>query len=393
MQLFDLLIVGGGLAGASLAAALRESRLRIALIEGQTPIFPISTEAWDARIYAISPANAAFLAQIGVWEHLDHTRMAAVRQMQVRGDCGGELAFSAFETGVEELAWIVESSLIARELWEGLKRQANLVRFCPVSPLKLEIGEDAVTLTLHDGQTLMAKLVVGADGRDSWVRQQACLMAIDHPYRTQGIVANFSAEKSHNGTAWQWFRADGVLAWLPLPGARISIVWSTPDEHAANLLALSPEALAERVAEAGGNRLGKLAPLTPAAAFPLRRIRVPHTVAHRLALAGDAAHGIHPLSGHGVNLGFQDARVLAELLNTAPPWQDIGGIRFLERYQRMRREETVLLQSATDVIARLFDARRSAAPLLSRLANLGLTLTHHATPLKNLLARYALGAL
>jgi 2-polyprenyl-6-methoxyphenol hydroxylase-like FAD-dependent oxidoreductase len=151
--------------------------------------------------------------------------------------------------------------------------------------------------------------------------------------------------------------------------------------------------LAERVAQAGENRLGKLAPLTPAAAFPLRLIRVPHIVAPRLALAGDAAHGIHPLSGHGVNLGFQDAEALAERLTAAPPWQDIGEARFLEGFQRARKEEIVLLQGATDAIARLFDARTPAAPLFSRLANFGLTLTDRALPLKNLMTRYALGAL
>ncbi|MDR1889115.1 MAG: UbiH/UbiF family hydroxylase [Zoogloeaceae bacterium] len=394
MQPFDLIIVGGGLTGTSLAAALRESRLRIALIEAQaSPALPLSAEAWDSRVYAISPANAAFLARIGVWAHLDPERMAAVRQMRVQGDRGGSLTFSAFETGVQELAWIMESSLIARELREGIKRQANLTRFCPAAPLTLDIGENAATLTLKDGQTLTARLVVGADGRDSWVRQQTRLTVSDQPYRTQGVVANFTTEKPHRGTAWQWFRDDGALAWLPLPGKRISIVWSTPDDHAATLLALSPEALAERVAEAGGHLLGKLAPLTPAAAFPLRLIRVPRTVAPRLALAGDAAHGIHPLSGHGVNLGFQDTEALAHLLNAAPPWQDIGEARFLERFQRARKEETLLLQSATDAIARLFDARAPAAPLFSRLANFGLTLTDRALPLKNLLARYALGAL
>ena len=393
MQQFDLIIVGGGLAGASLAAALRESRLRIALIEGTSPAFPSSATEWDARIYAISPANADFLARIGAWEHLDSMRMAAVHQMRVQGNRGGELTFFASEAGVPELAWIMESSLIACELWEGIKRQANLTRFCPASPLTLDIGENVATLTLADGQTLTAKLVVGADGRDSWVRQQVGLTAIDQPYHTQGVVANFATEKPHNGTARQWFREDGVLAWLPLPDKRVSIVWSTPDEHADELLALSSEALAERVAEAGGHCLSKLTTITPAAAFPLRLIRVPRTVAPRLALVGDAAHGIHPLSGHGINLGFQDAQVLADLLNAAAPWQDIGETRFLQRFPRMRKEEILLLQGATDIIAHLFNLCTPASPLVSRLANFGLSLTDRALPLKNLLVRYAFGAL
>lgn len=387
MQQFDLIIVGGGLAGASLAAALRESRLRIALVEGQAPSRP---QGWDARIYAISPANADFLARIGAWEHLDRQRMAPISAMEVQGDQGGRLNFSAYETGVGELGWILESSLMACELWEGIKRQANVTRFCPARPAALEIRHDAALLTLEDGQLLSGRLLVGADGRDSWVRRQAGLEAITTPYNEKGLVANFATEKPHRGIAWQWFRDDGVLAYLPLPGQRMSIVWSTPDAHADALCALPPEALAEQVAAAGQHVLGRLETITPAAAFPLRLIRVPRTVSPRLALVGDAGHGIHPLSGHGINLGFQDARVLAEMLGAAGPWQDIGEERFLQRYQRARREETVLMQTTTDTLRRLF---RASPPGLAPLRNLGLTLTNNLGPMKSVLVRYALGAL
>lgn len=387
MQQFDLIIVGGGLAGASLAAALRESRLRIALVEGQAPSRP---QGWDARIYAISPANADFLARIGAWEHLDRQRMAPISAMEVHGDQGGRLNFSAYETGVGELGWILESSLMACELWEGIKRQANVTRFCPARPAGLEIRHDAALLTLEDGQLLSGRLLVGADGRDSWVRRQAGLEAITTPYNEKGLVANFATEKPHRGIAWQWFRDDGVLAYLPLPGQRMSIVWSTPDAHADALCALPPEALAEQVAAAAQHVLGRLETITPAAAFPLRLIRVPRTVSPRLALVGDAGHGIHPLSGHGINLGFQDARVLAEMLGAAGPWQDIGEERFLQRYQRARREETVLMQTTTDTLRRLF---RASPPGLAPLRNLGLTLTNNLGPMKSVLVRYALGAL
>lgn len=387
MQQFDLIIVGGGLAGASLAAALRESRLRIALVEGQAPSRP---QGWDARIYAISPANADFLARIGAWEHLDRQRMAPISAMEVHGDQGGRLNFSAYETGVGELGWILESSLMACELWEGIKRQANVTRFCPARPAALEIRHDAALLTLEDGQLLSGRLLVGADGRDSWVRRQAGLEAITTPYNEKGLVANFATEKPHRGIAWQWFRDDGVLAYLPLPGQRMSIVWSPPDAHADALCALPPEALAEQVAAAGQHVLGRLETITPAAAFPLRLIRVPRTVSPRLALVGDAGHGIHPLSGHGINLGFQDARVLAEMLGAAGPWQDIGEERFLQRYQRARREETVLMQTTTDTLRRLF---RASPPGLAPLRNLGLTLTNNLGPMKSVLVRYALGAL
>ncbi len=387
MQQFDLIIVGGGLAGASLALALRNTRLRIALVESQPPRRP---EGWDARIYAISPANIEFLDSIGAWRHLDAERMVPIRAMEVHGDSGGKLAFSAYETGVPELGYILESSLMACEFWESAKRQSNLTLFCPARPAALEFRHDAAVLRLDDGGVLTAPLLVGADGRDSWVRESAGLAAVNTPYGEKGVVANFATERPHRNRAFQWFRDDGVLAYLPLPGNRISIVWSTPDAHADALCALPAELFCDRVGEAGDQVLGRLTCLTPPAAFPLRLMRVPQTVAPRLALVGDAAHGIHPLSGHGINLGFQDAKVLAALLAETQPWQDIGDERLLQRYQRARREETALLQITTDSLRRLF---RESPPGLRPLRNWGLSLTNALPFVKNVLVRYALGAL
>lgn len=387
MQQFDLIIVGGGLAGASLALALRDSRLRIALVESQ---LPRTAAGWDARIYAVSPVNASFLESIGAWRHLDSSRLIPIHAMRVFGDAGGKLEFSAFEAGVSELGWILESSLMACEFWESAKRQSNLTLFCPAKPAQLEFRHDAALLTLSDGTAISAKLLVGADGRDSWVRQAAGLAAVNTPYGEKGLVANFTTEKPHRNAAFQWFRDDGVLAYLPLPGNRISIVWSTADEYADELCALPPDQLCDRVATAGDCVLGQLELLTPSAAFPLRLMRVPHTVAPRLALIGDAAHGIHPLSGHGINLGFQDAKELAALLSAAQPWCDIGEERFLQRYQRARREETVLMQTTTDALRRLF---REAPPGLRPLRNFGLNLTNGLPLIKNTLVRYALGTL
>lgn len=387
MQQFDLIIVGGGLAGASLAVALRDTHLRIALVESRPPVRPAG---WDSRIYAVSPANVDFLQKVGAWRHLDAQRIVPIAGMRVFGDGGGALAFSAFETGVSELGWIVESSLMACELWEGVKRQGNLSLFCPARPAGLEFRHDAAVLGLDDGTTLAARLLVGADGRDSWVREAAGLEAVNTPYGEKGVVANFATEKTHRGQAFQWFRRDGVLAYLPLPENRISIVWSTPDAHADELCALPAAQLCDRVAEAGGHLLGDLALLTAPAAFSLRLMRVPQTVAPRLALVGDAAHGIHPLSGHGINLGFQDAQALAGLLAAVPAWRDLGDLGLLRRYQRARREETVLMQTATDGLRRLF---RGEAPGLAPLRNFGLSLTDGLPFIKNVLARYALGAL
>lgn len=385
---YDLVIVGGGLAGLSLACALRETRLKIALVEPMPA--PARPEGWDVRVYAITPANAGFLQRIGIWKHLDGTRIAPIHAMRVFGDAGARLDFSAYESGLEELGWIVESSLMACELWENAKRQGNVTVFRGVAPAALEVRPEAVALGLADGRTLGAKLVVGADGRDSWVRGVAGLAAEDRPYGEMGVVANFACAKAHRHIARQWFRHDGVLAWLPLPGERISMVWSTPDEHARTLLSLPEAALCSRVSAAGNDELGPLALLTPPAAFPLRLLRVPQTIAPRLALIGDAAHGIHPLSGHGINLGFQDARALAGLLAAAPEWQDLGGERLLARYRRARKEETVLMQTATHMLHGLF---HETLPGLGALRNAGLSLTNRLPWIKDLCVRYAVGAL
>ena len=391
---FDVLIVGGGLAGLSLACALRDSQRTIALVETRAPA-PVSggEVSLDSRIYAISPANADFLRQIGAWKHFDARRIAPIDAMRIVGDGGAELHFSAYEAGVDELGWTLESSLMANEMWQSVKRQSNLTLFCPAVPHTVSLGADAAVLTLADGQTLSAALIVGADGRDSWVRASSGLAAMNTPYGEMGVVANFACARPHRGVARQWFRDDGVLAWLPLASDgtinRVSMVWSTPDAHAKELLALLPSALCQQVAAAGDAALGDFELITPAAAFPLSLLRVPRTVAARVALIGDAAHGVHPLSGHGINLGYQDARVLAELIDATPEWQDVGSERLLARYQRARREETLLVQYTTDTLRWLF---REKLPGLKPLRNVGLSLTDRFPVVKNLLIRYAIGA-
>ncbi|MCB1916045.1 MAG: UbiH/UbiF family hydroxylase [Rhodocyclaceae bacterium] len=380
---FDVLIVGAGLAGASLAAALRTSSLKIGLIDGAAPRQPAG---WDVRVYAISPASVAFLDEIGVWRHLDHERIAPVYDMRIFGDRNGRLDFSAYDCGLDALAWIVESGQLQRELWETVKRQHGVTLLCPARPATLECDADGASLQLEDGRRLRSRLVVGADGAASWVRQQSGIPARVSPYGEKGVVANFSCALPHQGRALQWFRADGILAWLPLPGNRFSMVWSAPDELADALVGLSPEALSARVAEAGGNALGALTPITPAAAFPLRLMRVERPYADRVALVGDAAHAIHPLSGHGINLGFQDSRALAARLNGLAGWRDPGEASILRSYARARAEETLLLQTTTDGLNRLF---RPGHPLVARLRNFGLNLTNAVPVVRNMLVRYA----
>jgi 2-polyprenylphenol 6-hydroxylase len=381
----DIVIVGGGLAGLALAAALRGSPYSVAVVEGRAPQLP---QGLDARIYAISPANAAFLTDIGIWRHLDANRLQAVARMEVFGDGAGRIDFSAYDTGVDELAWIAESSLLHQELWETVKRQPNAQLLCPAKPEALTVGEQAATLKLSDGRTLVADLVVAADGADSWTRQALGVEVRFRHYEQLGVVANFACTEPHRGTAFQWFREDGILAWLPLPGNRISMVWSTPKAHGEALCKLSPDELGARVAAAGQHTLGDFELITPQTGFPLRLMRAPRTVGPRFALVGDAAHAIHPLSGHGINLGFQDARVLAETLCNLREFEHCGDLLSLRPYERRRKEEVVALQTATDGLQRLFVPQN--APLVW-LRNTGMNLTGKLPVLRDALVRYALG--
>lgn len=384
-MVFDVVIVGAGLVGTSLAAALQSLPLRVALVERDAPAVPGSD--WDARLYAVSPGSMAFLESLGVWQGLDAARLQAVERMAIRGDRpGAALDFSAYESGVARLATIAESGRIASALWQRLGPSVTRVlgRRCAA----LEVGADAARLVLDDGEAIAARLLVGADGAQSWVRDAASIAATVHDYGQLGVVANFRCERGHDATAFQWFRDDGVLAYLPLPGACMSMVWSTPESHAGELLALPADALAARVAAAGEARLGALELLGPAQAFPLRRLAAARLVAPRVALVGDAAHVVHPLAGQGVNLGFGDAQALAATLAARESFRDCGDHAVLRRYARSRAEAILAMRAVTDGLVRLFGA---PGQVPAALRNRGLALTDRLPVLKNLLVRHALG--
>lgn len=382
----DVVIVGGGLVGASLAASLRSSGLSLALVEAGAPP-EIDDAGWDSRIYAISPGSRAYLEESGAWALLDQCRIAPVEEMRVFGDNGSNIEFSAYQMGVSELACILENRNLQHALWQLLQEQDNLDLIHPARCAALSVDDEAAELTLEDGRILQAGLIVGADGRNSWVRNQAGITAAPLDYQHHGVVANFSCELPHRGIAHQWFAPDGILALLPLPGNRVSMVWSVRPEKSAQLTALANESLCEQVAAASQNTLGELKLITPAAAFPLRLLTLPSISANRVALVGDAAHNMHPLAGQGVNTGFRDARQLSRLLIGRGGCTDCGDAQLLRRYDRKRREDIHTMQAATYGLKNLFC---NDDPLLRTLRNLGLNATDKIVPLKKLLMQHAL---
>ncbi len=381
----DVVIVGAGLVGASLARALARSDLGIALVEPAPPAMPAAD--WDARMYALSPASQGFLDRIGVWEMLPAERLAPVREMKIFGDRAAELGFSSYDAGVERLATIVESGRVQHALWTLLAGQNNVRRYACVRPVGAQFRTDGVILSLDDGSTLQTRLLIGADGARSWVRETAGIAARETGFGQFGIAANFSCEHGHHGIAYQWFREDGILAFLPMPGNRLSIVWSTPDEHARELLALERAAFSARVEAAGAGVLGVLELITGPTAFALESLAADAMSAARVALVGDAAHVLHPLAGQGVNLGFGDAEALAQVLCERGPVRDPGERLLLRRYGRRRAEAILAMRVMTTGLQRLFAAR---VPGLARMRNAGLELTDRLPVLKNLLVRQAL---
>lgn len=379
---FDVVIVGGGLAGASLAAALAESRQRVALIERRAP--PTPAEQWDARVYTLTPASVDFLERIRAWRGVPPERITPIYDMQVFGDDGdSRIDFSAYESGLRELGATVESGRLNHALWRGLEQQRNLSLICPAVPLEMRRAEEGIDLRLDLGRSLKARLVVGADGAESWVRTAAGMDARSESYDQLGVVANLACERGHRNIAFQWFQGDGVLALLPLPDRRVSIVWSTSQAKGRELLELSATAFCRRVAQASRNALGELKLLASPAAFPLSRLVSRRIAQGRVALVGDSAHVVHPLAGQGINLGLGDAHALADLLAEA---KDPGDRLLLRRFERSRAEDMLGLHWVTHGLLRLFGIDHDA---VRRIRNFGLNLTNVNPVLKTLLARRA----
>ena len=400
MAEYDVVIIGAGIAGSALAVALADTGLSLALVEAQ-PLArkPLPAErdlaSFDARVSALTPKSIAFLQGLGAWDSVADYRHCPYGHMTVWDAEGtGRIEFDRGELAVPALGHIVENRAIVEGLIGAMERARGIDTYNPDRLQECHRDADGrLALELESGQQLKARLLVGADGALSRVRQMLEFRTREWDYGHRALVCTVQTQEPHQDTAWQRFLPTGPLAFLPLPGTEdahfSSIVWSLQDETAEEILALGDDAFCQRLAEAFEHTLGPVLGSSPRFAFPLRQRHAVDYIQPGVALVADAAHTIHPLAGQGINLGLQDVAVLAEELTTAHErGQEPGSLDVLGRYQRRRKGDNLLMMGAMDGFKRLFE--QQSLPI-RWLRNAGMRGVGQIAPLKLRLMRQALG--
>lgn len=394
----DVAIIGGGIAGLAMAAALADAPLSVAIIEARTlPAFPSDRGAdvhgFDRRVSALTPHSIAFLQRLGAWEAIVAVRDCAYQHMTVWDAEGtGRIEFDAAEVSAPSLGSIVENRLITASLAQRVQSLSNVRVLAPERLEQLQPHDEGYRLVLASGGSLDCGLVVAADGALSPTRGLLGLPTREWNYDHRAIVTTAAFTNSHEQTAWQCFLPSGPLALLPLGGDNdrlCSIVWSIQESQADDLLALDDAGFAAALSAASEHVLGPVTDCAARQGFPLRQRHAIDYVLPGAALVGDAAHTIHPLAGQGINLGLADVEVLAkELLTAVGRGLAPGRIEVLRRYQRQRKGENLAMMAAMDGFKRLFE---QDAPPLRWLRNTGMRGVARVPALKRRIIRQAMG--
>ena len=386
---YDIAIIGGGLVGAALACALGDSKLRVGIMESHLAA-PTPTDEYDVRVSAITLASRALFENIGAWEAMQARRISPLREMHIWDKQGaGAIHFDAADLGEAELGYIIENRVLLAALLERMAQFANVDFLCPAEVADLRREAATVVIGLKGGGQRRARLLVGADGAHSVVREWAGIRNHGWSYDQTAIVATVETVLPHNATAWQVFLSTGPLAFLPLEGGMSSIVWSCDNIRATVLLGLDDDRFIDELNAAFGNKLGAIKSIGRRSGHPLSLAHADHYVRERLVLVGDAAHRVHPLAGQGVNLGLLDVATLAQVvLEAADTGKDIGTLSILRRFERWRKGGNLAMLMVTDAFKRGFGSR--VRPLV-QMRNAGLNMVDRLGPLKTLLMRHAVG--
>ncbi|OUR60824.1 monooxygenase [Colwellia sp. 39_35_sub15_T18] len=405
MQKFDLLIVGAGMVGLTLALALRKNTNLTIAIADTLPIADLSSEP-EVRVSAINVASKTIFEQLDVWADIEKQRLQAYQHMHIWDKAGlGKLDFSVADLNSfpknEQLGWIIENTVIRNVLWEKAQQDQGISFFTHSKLANIAMGESEVfaSFELPDTHTnntppqmpLIAKLVVGADGANSWLRKQLATPMITRDYDHHAIVATVNCLQGHKNTAWQVFLPTGPLAFLPLfpqHGNTCSIVYSTSPEEAKRLIELSPTDFAKELTAASDGKLGAIELISERFTHPLTMRLAQDFVKDRTVLIGDAAHTIHPLAGQGVNLGLLDAASLAQSLASLTPEQDLADQKVLKAFARYRKAEAIEMITAMEAIKQTFAVQQNGLKLLR---GIGMSLLNNIKPAKKLMIEQALG--
>lgn len=393
MKQTDVIIAGGGMVGLTLAIALAKGGFQV-LVADRLPQAVMTQAAFDGRVSALAYAAVRMYRALGIWEHLEpHAQpIAEILVSDGKPDRAASpfsLHFDSAEAGAPALGHIVENRHIRQGLFAAAAAHGNLTLLAPESLAGLDPGPHGVTVRLAGGESVQAKLAIAADGRESPMREAMGIGLVTWAYPQTGIVATVVHERPHNGVAYEHFLPAGPFAILPMTGNRSSLVWTEKNSRAGAMLKLPDTEFDAEIARRFGSHLGKTKAAGPRWSYPLRFHLARAYVKPRFALAGDAAHGIHPIAGQGLNLGLKDAAALAEtLLDAARLGQDIGALDVLKRYERWRRFDSFTLAAGTDALNRLFS--NDIAPL--RLArDLGMGIVDSIGPARRFFMRHAGG--
>ncbi|HEM6629724.1 TPA: FAD-dependent 2-octaprenylphenol hydroxylase [Citrobacter farmeri] len=391
MQSVDVAIVGGGMVGLAVACGLQGSGLRVAVLEQREPQ-PLAADAAPAlRVSAINAASEKLLTRLGVWSDIVARRASCYHGMEVWDkDSFGRIEFDDQSMGYSHLGHIVENAVIHYALWQKAQQSSDIALMAPAELQQVAWGENEVFLTLKDGAMLTARLVIGADGANSWLRNKADIPLTFWDYRHHALVATIRTDEAHGAVARQVFHGEGILAFLPLSDPHLcSIVWSLSPAEAERMQQASAEIFNQALNIAFDNRLGLCSVESERQVYPLTGRYARQFASHRLALVGDAAHTIHPLAGQGVNLGFMDAAELVdELKRLHRQGKDIGQYLYLRRYERSRKHSAAMMLAGMQGFRELFAGSHPAKKLLR---DMGLKLADSLPGVKPQLLRQAMG--